>query len=245
MGSIGVYVVGVFDLFHRGHIELFRKAKALGDRLVVAVNGDEITAGYKRRPIMPEEDRLELVKACAFVDYAFITNSYDHRALVLEHNVKKIVHGDDWTGDSYLQQIRLTPQFVAEHQIEMVYVPYWRATSTSEILKAVLERPHEEVSSSRIQNGIGWAAIAPNQTACLPSFFKIGTNLIDNVGDLLLRNGVDAPSVVLVSGPVFSWEIAQRVRKSLPRSVKSTHFIVPVASEGVVSELNEVCHKVG
>lgn len=135
-----VYVIGVFDLFHRGHVELLRKAKTLGDSLIVAVNGDELTSSYKRRPIMPEEDRLEIVKALRFVDHAFVTNDYDHRALVLEHKVNKIVHGDDWTGVSYLEQIRLSAEFVAEHRIEMVYVPYWRGISTSAILRAAAER---------------------------------------------------------------------------------------------------------
>lgn len=146
-----VYVVGVFDLFHRGHVELLRKAKQLGDRLIVAINGDELTAAYKRRPIMTEEDRLEIVRACRFVDHAFITNSYDHCAAVLKHKVNKIVHGDDWTGASYVQQIRLTPEFIAEHGIEMVYVPYWRGISTSQILKASAElAKQQEAGSSRI-----------------------------------------------------------------------------------------------
>lgn len=140
MPQVVVYVVGVFDLFHRGHVELFRKAKALGEHLVVAINGDEMTSSYKRRPIMPEEDRVEIVKACRFVDHAFITNEYDHSALVLQHRVNKIVHGDDWTGASYLDQIRLTPEFIAEHHIEMVYVPYWPGISTSAILAAAAER---------------------------------------------------------------------------------------------------------
>ena len=45
-----VYVIGSFDLFHRGHVELLRRARALGDRLIVAINGDDIVEKYKRRP---------------------------------------------------------------------------------------------------------------------------------------------------------------------------------------------------
>lgn len=57
-----VYVIGVFDLFHFGHVELLRRAKELGDRLIVAINGDEMVASYKRRPFLSEQDRLEVVK---------------------------------------------------------------------------------------------------------------------------------------------------------------------------------------
>ena len=48
-----VYVIGVFDLFHFGHVELLRRARALGDRLIVAINGDDMVASYKRRPFCP------------------------------------------------------------------------------------------------------------------------------------------------------------------------------------------------
>jgi cytidyltransferase-like protein len=53
-----VYVIGSFDLFHRGHVELLRRARALGDRLIVAINGDDIVEKYKRRPYIKEDDRL-------------------------------------------------------------------------------------------------------------------------------------------------------------------------------------------
>lgn len=84
-----------------------------------------------------------------------------------------------------------------------------------------------------------------NQLACLPGFFKIGTNLIDNTGQLLKRNELDARSVMLVSGPVVSWKVAQRVRNSLPPTVKATHFIVNEASEQAVGELNNACREAG
>jgi len=136
-----VYVVGVFDLFHRGHVELLRRAKTLGDGLVVAVNGDALTSQYKRPPLMREGDRLEIVRACRFVDEAFIINDFDNKPHILKYGIKKIVHGDDWTGDSYLEQIRLTPAFVAENGIELVFLPYWRGISTSDLIQAIAGRP--------------------------------------------------------------------------------------------------------
>jgi len=139
--DVVVYVIGVFDLFHRGHVELFRRARELGDKLVVAINGDEMTAIYKRRPYFSEEDRLELVKSCRYVDDAFIVRDFDNRELVLRHKVNKIVHGDDWSHDSYIQQIRLTPEFIAEHKVEMVYLPYWSGISTSQLVRNIQHSP--------------------------------------------------------------------------------------------------------
>lgn len=84
-----------------------------------------------------------------------------------------------------------------------------------------------------------------NQLAWLPGFFKIGKNLIGKTGPLLKRNGIDTRSVVLISGPVCSWNIAEQVRESLPSDVKSTHLIVPTASECVVTDLNKACRAAG
>ena len=63
---------GVFDMFHVNHLALLREAKALGDRLVVAVVSDEMAISYKGRPVIAEEERLEIVKAIDCVDDAFV-----------------------------------------------------------------------------------------------------------------------------------------------------------------------------
>ena len=133
-------MIGVFDLFHRGHVELLRRARALGDKLVVAINGDEMVAQYKRRPFISEDDRLAVVRACRYVDEAFVIHDFDNKQAVVEHGINLIVHGDDWKGDSYLEQIRLTKDFVEEHHIELFYLPYTKGISTSDIIKEIKER---------------------------------------------------------------------------------------------------------
>jgi cytidyltransferase-like protein len=65
---VWVYVDGVFDLFHRGHVEFFRKARALGDRLIVGIHGDADVARYKPAPILSFEERQAVVAACRHVD---------------------------------------------------------------------------------------------------------------------------------------------------------------------------------
>lgn len=136
---INVYVIGVFDLFHRGHIELLRRSRLLGDRLIVAVNSDNLVAAYKRQPIYSEIDRLELVKSCRYVDEAFIIDDYDNKHILTTKKIKVVVHGDDWEYHSYLKQIRVTEDFLLENGIEIKLLPYTQGVSTSEILKKIRE----------------------------------------------------------------------------------------------------------
>jgi glycerol-3-phosphate cytidylyltransferase len=134
-----VLVVGVFDLFHRGHVELLRRARALGSCLHVIVNGDRLTAAYKRRPVMAEADRLAIVSACRYVDRAEVSNDYDVKPYVERHGIRAIVHGDDWTRDDYLRQIRVSEQYLQAQGVEMVFVPYYRGESTTDLCRRIRE----------------------------------------------------------------------------------------------------------
>jgi cytidyltransferase-like protein len=149
-----VLVVGVFDLFHAGHVNLLRQARARGDRLVVIVNGDRLTASYKRPPIMRENDRLALIAACRHVDHAEISNDYSVRDTVVRHRVTKIAHGDDWEAESYMRQIRCDRDFLAQHGVELVLLPYTPGVSTSDIIRLCAERflQHDEQQTSRAPN---------------------------------------------------------------------------------------------
>lgn len=131
-----ILVVGVFDMFHAGHVKLLERARALGDRLVVVVNGDALTTRYKRRPIMSERDRREVVAACRYVDAAEISNDFSVRTTILRHGVAKIVHGDDWAAESYKRQICCDDAFLAATGVELVMLPYTAGVSTSDIIRA-------------------------------------------------------------------------------------------------------------
>lgn len=65
---VWVYVDGVFDMFHIGHVRLFEKARSFGDRLVVGLHSDADVATYKPAPILTFAERLEMVRACRLVD---------------------------------------------------------------------------------------------------------------------------------------------------------------------------------
>lgn len=134
-----VYVIGVFDLFHTGHVELLRRSKELGDKLIVAVNGDDMVASYKRKPFLSEANRLAVIKACKYVDDAFIIRQYDNKEYIEKYGINIIVHGDDWEVNSYMEQIRVTPEYLKEKNCELVLLPYTKGISTSELIKQIKE----------------------------------------------------------------------------------------------------------
>ena len=68
--AVWIYAEGVFDLFHAGHVEFFRQARLLGDRLVVGLMSDADAASYKPAPILTHAERLAVVSACRHVDRA-------------------------------------------------------------------------------------------------------------------------------------------------------------------------------
>jgi ethanolamine-phosphate cytidylyltransferase len=88
-----IYSDGIFDLFHRGHLEYFKQMKLLGT-VIIGVIDNNTAKSYKRYPIYDELDRLELVKSCKFVDKVIfpapliITDKF-----MKEHNIDLVVHG--------------------------------------------------------------------------------------------------------------------------------------------------------
>lgn len=65
------YTYGVYDLFHVGHLNLFKKIKQTCNKLIVGVHNDEQVQTYKKIPIISYEDRLELIRSCRYVDEVY------------------------------------------------------------------------------------------------------------------------------------------------------------------------------
>lgn len=93
---------GVFDLLHVGHVRYLEGAKALCDRLVVAVNSDASTRAYKgpTRPVIPEAERAELVAALRCVDAVLLFDEPDVRAVIRALKPDVHVKGTDYTPQS-------------------------------------------------------------------------------------------------------------------------------------------------
>jgi D-glycero-beta-D-manno-heptose 1-phosphate adenylyltransferase len=93
---------GCFDLLHVGHVRYLRAAKQLGGRLIVAINSDESVRALKGegRPLMPAEERAEILAALADVDAVVIFPERDVRALIREVRPEVHAKGTDYTTDS-------------------------------------------------------------------------------------------------------------------------------------------------
>ena len=101
-GSSIILANGAFDLLHVGHVRYLGAAKALGGKLVVAINSDESVRALKGggRPIIPQQDRAEIVAALAAVDAVVIFSELDVRAIIREIRPDIQAKGTDYTADS-------------------------------------------------------------------------------------------------------------------------------------------------
>lgn len=132
------YIGGTFDLFHVGHIELLSKCAEVADRVVVALNTDEFCAEYKRKPVISYENRRQVLLACGYVDMVVRNvGGYDSKKAIDVVDPDIIVHGDDWTGEAYLKQLGIDENYLHTHDIELVYFPYTKGISTTEIIKSL------------------------------------------------------------------------------------------------------------
>jgi len=105
-------VNGVFDLFHVGHVRLLKRAKDMFKEVVVTVDSDELTTKEKRKPIFNQDERVEILKACRYVDdVVVIDRSYGPHAF------------DPVKVDEFMEQYKIDAVFVAADDEE--YVKYW------------------------------------------------------------------------------------------------------------------------
>jgi D-glycero-beta-D-manno-heptose 1-phosphate adenylyltransferase len=93
-----VFTNGCFDLLHPGHVRCLAEARALGDILVVAINSDQSVRANKgpERPLVPQQDRAEVLAALASVDYVAIFDEATPRDLISRVLPDVLVKGADW-----------------------------------------------------------------------------------------------------------------------------------------------------
>jgi rfaE bifunctional protein nucleotidyltransferase chain/domain len=128
---------GAFDLLHVGHIRYLRAAKQLGGKLIVAVNSDESVRTLKgnARPLMPAEERAEILAALSDVDAVTIFSERDVRSLIREIRPDIHAKGTDYTPDSVPERDTVIE---CGGRVEIVGDP--KDHSTSEIVRTRLEQ---------------------------------------------------------------------------------------------------------
>ena len=124
-----VWTNGCFDILHRGHIELFKYAKTLGDLLLVGIDSDRKVEKDKgeHRPINKEEDRKFMLESIKYIDEVFIFNSTQHLEDLIKLTKPNImVIGSDWKAKEVVGQ---------EHAQQLVFFDRIGNYSTTNIIK--------------------------------------------------------------------------------------------------------------
>lgn len=131
------YTTGVFDLFHIGHLNILRRAKEQCDYLIVGVSTDELVEEYKhKRPVIPFDERVEIVKAIRYVDEVVPQTSMNKLDAWNELHYDALFHGSDWKGSSMYDEIERELHSVG---VEMVFLPHTTGTSSTMISERLKE----------------------------------------------------------------------------------------------------------
>lgn len=119
-----VITYGTFDLIHHGHINILRRAKAMGDYLIVALSTDEFNAGKGKEVYYTYEERKQILEAIKYVDEVIPETCWEQKIDdVVKNSVSVFVIGEDWTGKFDF----LTPY------CEVIYLPRTEGISTTQI----------------------------------------------------------------------------------------------------------------
>ncbi len=119
-----VITYGTYDLLHWGHIQLLRRAKELGDYLIVAISTDEFNELKKKQAYHSFENRKVILESIRFVDLVIPEENWEQKKKdILKYEVDIFVMGDDWKGE--FDDLK--------EYCDVIYLPRTEGVSTSEI----------------------------------------------------------------------------------------------------------------
>ena len=125
-----VITYGTFDMFHIGHLNLLKRLKNMGDKLIVGISTDEFNNLKNKKNLIPYEQRKAIVEAIKYVDKVIPENSWEQKINdIIKYNVDIFAIGNDWRGKF---------DFLKEY-CEVVYLPRTEGISTTQ-LKHSLDR---------------------------------------------------------------------------------------------------------
>jgi cytidyltransferase-like protein len=214
-----VYMDGVFDLFHIGHLEAIKQCAELGDRVIIGVTGDNDAAGYKRSPIIPEGGRSSIIRSLQYVDRVICPCPL----IVDEQFMKKekidlVVHGFLNDSDAARQEEFFAyPASIGKFR----RIKYSTKTSTTEIIQKIC-REHSQQKQSQQTHG---------QSAPAEQKINLSRGKVDNV---IVTTNVDVSTSKTVTKPQWFGQSVSNVTansSSLPplpyppklQEVVSTH----------------------
>lgn len=122
------YTTGVFDLFHIGHVNLLRNSRSLCDKLIVGVTTDAMVSYKNKQPIIKFEERIEIVRACRYVDLAVPQETMDKINAYKRYKFDIMFVGDDWFSTDKWNQIENT---FKDFGVRIIYFPYTKTTSST------------------------------------------------------------------------------------------------------------------
>lgn len=130
------YTTGVFDLFHIGHLNLLRNCKSMCEKLIVGVSSDALVMYKHKKPIIPFVERIEIIRACKYVDVALMQEDMNKVEQVKKIKATKLFVGDDWyksnKWENYEKELK-------KINCEVIYFPYTKNTSSTLINKTLEE----------------------------------------------------------------------------------------------------------
>ena len=143
MNQIVVYTSGTFDLFHSNHLKMIKYARGLGDVLIIGVSTDELVSTYKKPPIIPFEERIQIIEALKYPDIVIPQHSLDHSEIVKKLHIDIFVVGDDWFGKyDYLQ----------DSGVKVFYFPYGKGITSSSVKETIFHK-YEKMKNRSDKHG--------------------------------------------------------------------------------------------
>lgn len=131
--KVGI-TVGVFDLFHVGHLNLIERCKAQCEHLIIAVCQDDYVTEIKhKKPVFSAQERMRILAALKDVDEVIpvtIEETEDKMLLLKNHHFDVLFSGDDWKGS---ERYKKTEQQFSELGVAIEYLPYTQGISTTKI----------------------------------------------------------------------------------------------------------------
>lgn len=132
-----VFTNGCFDLLHIGHTRYLQEARSLGDLLIVAINSDASVSALKgpERPLVPEQERAEVLAALACVDFVTIFDAPDPGHVIATIQPDVLVKGGDWPVDRIVGR-----EVVEARGGKVVSIPLVPGASTTGLVRRILDR---------------------------------------------------------------------------------------------------------